>query len=138
MRWSDIPFQPPLSTLRWFAVFGTVAFLGLATAQYFRAEYVALAFLFLSLAIVTGLLGAIAPALLRPVFVGMMVLSYPLNWLVSHLILAFLFYCVFTSIGLIFKLIGRDALNRRREPDRATYWIAKQPAKGIRSYFRQS
>jgi Saxitoxin biosynthesis operon protein SxtJ len=138
MRWSEIPFHPPLSTLRWFAGFGTIALLGLATVQYLHAENDVLALVFLGLAIAAGLLGLIAPARLRPVFVGMMVVSYPLNWLVTHLILAFLFYCVFTSVGLIFKLIGRDALNRRLEPESASYWIAKPPARGIRSYFRQS
>lgn len=138
MRWSDIPFRPPRSTLRWFAGFVSVALLGLATVQYFHAENETLALLFLSLALMAALLGAIAPACLRPVFVGMMVVSYPLNWLVSHLILAFIFYCVFTSIGLFFKLIGRDALNRRREPERSTYWSDKPQARDIRSYFRQS
>src|SRR5205823_3181256 len=85
-----------------------------------------------------GLLGLLAPARLRPVYVGLMVLTYPLNWLTSHLLLACLFYCVITPLGVFFRLIGRDVLTRRFRPDRDTYWAPKPRADDVRSYFRPS
>jgi Saxitoxin biosynthesis operon protein SxtJ len=138
MHWSDIPFHPPRSTLRWFACFGAAVLVALSALQYLHAENPIAALVLGGLAALLALLGLFTPGWLRPVFVGMMVVTYPLNWLVSHLILGFLYYCVFTPIALFFKLIGRDALHRRFEAERASYWAAKPESKDIRSYFRQS
>jgi len=48
-----------------------------------------------------------------------------------------MFYGVFTPVALVFRLIGRDALSRRRRPDLDSYWQPKPPAAGPRSYFKQ-
>ena len=39
-----------------------------------------------------------------------MVLAFPIGWTVSQVILAVMFYGLFTPIGLVFRLIGRDPL----------------------------
>ena len=57
--------------------------------------------------------------------------------MVSHLLLLILFYAMFVPLGLFFRLIGRDALARRR-PDRSTHWLPKPTPSDVRSYFRQS
>jgi hypothetical protein len=62
----------------------------------------------------------------------------PIGWIVSHLLLGVLFFGLFTPVGLVFKLIGRDALARRYAPERASYWESKPGARDIRSYLRQS
>ena len=51
--------------------------------------------------------------------------------------MAVLFYGVFTPIGLFFRLIGRDPLHRRFQPEADTYWVARRPATDVRRYFRQ-
>ncbi len=138
MAWSDIPFHPPVSTLRWFAGFGAAILSLLAALQLLHAENAPAALALAGAALGFALVGLIAPARLRLVFVGMMVVSYPLSWLVAHVVLTLLFYCVFTPIALFFKLIGRDALQRRFEAERASYWASKPQAGDVRSYFRQS
>ncbi|MGH7174054.1 MAG: SxtJ family membrane protein [Gemmataceae bacterium] len=138
MAWSDIPWHPPIAKLRWFAAFGAALFTGLAALQFLHAGNVSAGLALAGAALALALVGLVAPQRLRLVFVGMMVLSYPLNWLVSHVILALLYYCVFTPIALFFKLIGRDPLQRRFDRERASYWAAKPQATDIRSYFRQS
>lgn len=138
MRWSDIPFRPPPATLRWFAAFGALLLTAAAVRQFFGGAEQVVPLVLLGLAGVVGVVGAVCPWLLRPVFVGWLVLVYPIGWLTSHLILAVLFYCIFTPLGLLFKLIGRDALARRYRPDQDTYWVAKPAAADVRSYFRQS
>jgi hypothetical protein len=138
MRWSDIPLRPTIATLRWFAGFAS-AFLGaLAAVQGFAYENATAAVLLGAAAGGVGLCGLVYPRGLRFVFVGLMVLSYPVNWLATHLLLALVFYCLFTPLGLWFRLIGRDALARRFLPGATTYWEPKPGASGVRGYFRQS
>ena len=43
-----------------------------------------------------------------------MVLAFPIGWTVSQVILLLMFYGLFTPIGLVFRLIGRDPLHRAR------------------------
>ncbi len=64
--------------------------------------------------------------------------TYPIGWLVSRLLLGVLFYGMFTPLGLLFRLLGRDALARRARPDASSYWITKEGPNDARSYFRQS
>ena len=56
--------------------------------------------------------------------------------MLSFVLLGLLFYGVLTPIGLFFRLIGRDALQRRIEPERETYWQPHEQAK-VRRYFKQ-
>ncbi len=137
MRWSDIPFTPPPATLRWFTAL-LALFLAVSGGWQLLAQDHRLAGLVLvGAAALVAPVGLLFPAVMRPVFVGWMVLVYPIGWLTSHLILACLFYCVFTPVGLLFKLVGRDALGRSRR-EQETYWAAKPSADDVRSYFRQS
>jgi hypothetical protein len=138
MRWSDIPFHPPPATLRWFGGIGAIVLAGLAGQRFWAHDDETAAVVLLGLAFVVATGGLVFPAVLRPVFVGWMVVVYPMNWAVSRLLLAGVFYCLFTPLGLFFKLIGRDVLARRIRGDQETYWTDKPGAADVRSYFRQS
>ena len=46
----------------------------------------------------------------RIFFVGLMTITYPIGLVVSTLALAFMFYVVFTPLGVCMRLAGRDAL----------------------------
>jgi hypothetical protein len=93
------------------------------------------AWVYAGLAIVPGVAGLVIPKFIRPVFVGLQIVTAPLGWLMSHLLLAVLFYGIFSPVALAFRLIGRDALARRFRPDLQTYWNPKPPATSPKSYF---
>ncbi|MHC4948146.1 MAG: SxtJ family membrane protein [Planctomycetota bacterium] len=78
---------------------------------------------------------AVGP-LRRPMYLGWMHAVYPIGWTVSHLVLAATYYLVLTPIGLVMRLLGRDAMKRRLEPQARTYWVEHDPAEPAR-YFRQ-
>ena len=59
----------------------------------------------------------IRPEWLRSIYVGWMVLAFPIGWTVSQVMLAVMFFGLFTPIGLVFRLIGRDPLQRARQPE---------------------
>jgi hypothetical protein len=84
-----------------------------------------------------GLLGVLRPRWVRvPYLVGMAV-TFPIGWVVSHLILAAIYYGVFTTVALVFRLARRDALQRRLEPSAPTYWQPRDQTDDLRRYFRQ-
>lgn len=137
MQWSDIPFHPSRRTLRQFAALWLVFFGCLAGWQGLVRERVALGWALAGLAVLVGLLGLARPERVRLVYVGWMVLAFPIGWAISNLLLVVLFYGVFTPVGLVFKLIGRDAMARRPHPEHETYWAPKPAATDVRGYFRQ-
>jgi hypothetical protein len=77
------------------------------------------------------------PELIRPAFVGLMVAAYPIGWIVSHLVLAILYFGVITPIGLVLRLARGDAMQRRWAPQASTYWQTRAKADDLERYFRQ-
>ena len=82
----------------------------------------------------TGGLAAlfVAAALLRPAVL------HPLNlvWLrfglllhrvVNPVVMALLFYGTVLPTGLVMRLMGKDLLRLKRQPDADSYWIVRQP-----------
>jgi hypothetical protein len=136
MQWSDIQFRPPAKTLRQFAGLWRL-FSGLAAWEAFVRGHTNLAVALTVLALTIGPLGLALPQFIRPVFVAWMVLAFPIGWTVSQLILALIFYGLFTPISLIFRLIGRDPLHRTRQPALESYWTPKATPTDSRRYFKQ-
>jgi hypothetical protein len=135
MQWSDISFAPPTRTLRQFAGL-SLGILGLAACfQGFVRHQPIAAAVFGTLAVVIGIPGLIQPAIVRPVYVGAMILAFPIGWTVSKLILACMFYGIFTPMALWFRIIGRDSLSRRHRPVTETYWLPKTQTTDPSRYF---
>lgn len=63
--------------------------------------------------------------------------AVPIGWSLSALVLMLMYYLVLTPIGLVMRLCGRDAMNRRFDHDAPSYWGPHQPAADKRRYFRQ-
>ena len=142
----ELDWNPSPDTLRrfgWIALAGfslvalvawqewLVFALGLGAAR----PYVAGAFL--GLAVLCGIFSALAPRANRPIYLGLALVSFPIGLVLSHVILGALFYGLITPIGLALRLVGRDALTRRFEPDADSYWNACPPARSKASYFKQ-
>ena len=123
--------------LRQFAALCLVVFGSMAWVGFVRGKLVA-PILFSVLAVALGPLGLIRPEAVRPVYTGWMKLVHPIGFVISQLVLALLFYGLFTPVALLFRLIGRDALSLRRDADVRTYWKPKPPASDMKSYFRKS
>ncbi len=65
---------------------------------------------------------------LLPLYKVWMVIGGFLGFVNSHLLLALVFYLVFTPIGLVMRLIRRDPLERRfpGSDSRQSYWIRRE------------
>ena len=118
MHWSDIQFDPPRTMLRQFAGLWLVFFGGMALWQVLGRGQIGLAAILAVLALTIGPLGLARPEWVRLIYVGWMVLAFPIGWTVSQVMLAVMFFGLFTPIGLVFRLIGRDPLHAHRRPER--------------------
>ena len=137
MRWADIQFQPNRSTLWQFAVLWLVFFGGVALWQALVKGRPSLGLSFAALALVVGLAGLTRPEWVRLIYVGWMVLAFPIGWTVSQIMLLVMFYGLFVPIGLVFRLIGRDPLQRARPSGRESYWSPKATPADLKRYFKQ-
>ena len=87
--------------------------------------------------LVLAALGLTYPQTLRPIFVGLSLVSLPIGWVVSELTLLVLFYGLFLPIGLLLRLLGRDPLDRKFDAQASSYWQPKKPPTDVGSYFRR-
>ena len=137
MQWSDISFAPPSRTLRQFGGIWIAFFGGFAAWQGFVRGHEVFAWALAAAAVTVGPVGLIWPQLIRPIYVGWMVLAFPIGWTLSKVVMAVMYYAVFTPVAFVFRLIGRDALALRPVRGTETYWTKKPVAANARSYFRQ-
>jgi hypothetical protein len=137
MQWSEAVKAPTRPMLRQFAAVWIVVFGGLAAWRAWGGVVDAWTIGLAVGAVVIGGAGLALPAVIRPVFTGWMIAVFPIGWIVSNVILAVIFYLVFTPIALVFRIAGRDVLGRRRRTQ-ASYWAAKDAATSDDQYLRQS
>ena len=136
MQWTDVIKPPPKRTLRQFAGLFLLVFLGLAAWRWFGGRQDSWAIGLAVMALVVGVSGLIAPALIRPIFTGWMIAAFPIGWTVSRVLLGGVFFLVVTPIAWVFRMMGRDPLHLRRHAP-VSYWTAKRQPGGSAEYFRQ-
>ena len=133
----DSPFNPTARMLRQFAIIWIAFFGAIAAWQEFHHHRHVVAMVLAALAVTIGPLGIANPRVIRPVFIGWMAGVYPIGWTVSRVVLALLFYGVFTPVALLFRCVGRDELRLKPEREAVTYWRSKPEAKDKARYLRQ-
>jgi hypothetical protein len=84
-----------------------------------------------------GLVSYFVPYLLRPVYIVWMALALPVGWVISHLLLAIVFYGVFTPIGLAMRIVGYDPMTRRLDRSADSYWVPHDASDDASCYFKQ-
>ena len=89
-----------------------------------------------TIGLITCVIAQANPKLVSPIFVGWMILLIPINWVVSHLILGFLFFFLFTPIGLCRRALGGDPLLLNK-PQKNSYWQPRPQVTDKRRYLRQ-
>jgi hypothetical protein len=72
----------------------------------------------------------------RAIYDFWMRVAEPIGYTLSLLMLFLAFYLVFTPVGLIMRLLGKDPLERAYDRG-ASYWVAHNPAAEPGRYFKQ-
>ncbi len=130
-----INFNPDERMLRQFGLL-CVLFFGLLCCMrvYQKADGITL--LYGAIAAAAGVLALTRPTLLKPVFVGWTIAVFPIGFVMSYLILLCLYFLVFTPVGILLRLSGKDPL-RLRSPQSQTCWLDRGKEADRRRYFRQ-
>ncbi len=116
--------------LGFLALFGVVAYFKFGSPLVARWLWVA--------AVVVPIVGWLVPAFMRLVFLGMSYLAWPIGFVVSHVVLAVVYYLVLTPIGLLTRVFGYDSMKKRFDPEAESYWIERSlEAVDPKCYFRQ-
>jgi hypothetical protein len=137
MKWSDIQFKPTNKVLRQFALAWLVFLMAGAAHQWLKRGHPTAALVLGTLAIIVSGPGLLWPRTIRWIYVGCMMVAFPVGWVVSHIMLVLMFYCVITPVALFFRLRGRDLLRRAPPRDSESFWTAKTLPQDVRRYFRQ-
>ncbi len=138
-----LPSSPAATQLRWFAIStaGVLALVGVVvTFIAVRASSSSASTAWIpwcAATVAVAALGGFWPTVMRIPYRALAVLTFPIGWLVSHLVLATIYYGLVTPIGLAMRLSGRDNLDLRIEPDRDTYWTPRAGDGSTEGYFRQ-
>lgn len=133
----EMNWKPDRKTLKefseiWLFFLGMIfAFLAL------RSGHTTVAYTLWIVAVAGRVIGMLRPEWLRYPFIGLMLLALPIGWVISHAALAIAYYLVLTPLGLIFRLMGRDAMQRTLDREATTYWEPHNPNQGLKRYLRQ-
>lgn len=129
--------NPSDKTLKEFAEFG-MFILGLVAAPWllYRGDTTT-AVVFWATAIALRVVAFMNPRWVKWPFIALSVITWPIGFVVSHLALALIYFLIFTPVALVFRLMGRDALNRKLDRHAASYWEAYNPNRGAARYLRQ-
>ena len=133
----DINWNPSRKELRVFAVLQVVFFAIIATVLYNKSGSTTLPIAIVAVSAVVGVIGFFVQPFMRAIYVVWMFAVWPIGLVVSHVVLAIVFYLVLTPIGIIMKLCGRDPMERKFDKHAGTYWIPRQQESDTRRYFRQ-
>ena len=137
MTIADFNINPSAKMLREFGIialfgFGLVgALLGLKWEAW-TASYVLWA-----LGAVSFVLALVQPRLLLPLYVVLMVVAFPIGFVISNVILLALYFGLFTPFSMVFRLIGRDTMKRKFEPEAESYWIKRTGSTPASQRFKQ-
>jgi hypothetical protein len=75
--------------------------------------------------------------MLRPLYLSLVLITFPIGLVVSYLVVVVLFFGVITPVAIVFRLMGRDALHRRIDRHASTYWTQREITAQTERYFRQ-
>lgn len=133
----EINKDPSKKELAWFGVM-FLAFFGLIGGLvWWRLESQSTAYALWGVAAAITAAYYAAPPLRKPIYLGWLYAAYPIGWVVSHVVMGVIYYLVITPVALVFKLAGRDALERKIDKSAQSYWVEHRTGGDPQRYFKQ-
>lgn len=71
--------------------------------------------------------GGMLPSVLAPIHKGWMWVGHVLGWINTRILLGIVFYGLVTPTGIVFRLMGKDAMSQAFAEDSPTYRVVRQP-----------
>ena len=71
------------------------------------------------------LIGLVYPTVLKPMYLIWMSFSISVGFIMTHVILIIIFYVIFTPVGIMMKLLGKDLLDEKINKEASSYWTRR-------------
>ncbi len=147
MSMIEMNWKPDQRTLKQFGWISLVAFGALGALAWWKHKFLffhlsdsaahTTAYVLWAIAGLSAVLGVVAPMVLQPLFVGLMLIALPIGFVLSHVILFIVFFVFFTPLGLVMRLFGYDPMRKRFDRQAKTYWLEREVVTDPKRYFRQ-
>ena len=133
----ELRINPTARDLKWFGLI-LLAFFGVVGVLVWRAtDSLAWPQLIWGAAALVSLTYYLVQPLRRSMYVGWSYVTYPIGWVVSHVLMAIVFFGLFTVVGLLMRLLGYDPMARTFDRSATTYWVRHEDQSDDSYYFRQ-
>jgi hypothetical protein len=135
---TEIQWHPTIRELRVFGIGGLLASIAAALVLHFVWGA---AVLWTVAVLATGtalcLCSLVSTRLTRLLYIGLTLVTMPIGFVVSFVLLAVFYFLLLTPVALVFRLIGRDVLCRRFDAAAESYWVPHKANEDMARYFHQ-
>jgi hypothetical protein len=134
----ELKKDPSLRDLKWFGLMFAAFLLVVGAIFRWKLGQPSVARgLWIAAGVVAVLYYAIPP-LRKPMFAGWMYATFPIGFIISHVVLAVFYFGILTPVGMFMRIVlKRDPMERQLEPARSSYWVARDAHPEAKRYFRQ-
>lgn len=124
--------------IRTFGIGLAVILLAMGSYRFYYKEQYDIALWFFIAGGMALVLALLAPSVLKPLYKVVTAVAHKIGWVNTRVLLAVLYYLLFTPIAVVFRLFGRDPLDRKIEVSKDSYWVPrKQSPMDKKRYERQ-
>jgi len=138
MSFVEINWHPKQKQLQ---NFGKIALIATAVISLLLYLLKGVAIQWASIIFAAGLIiflsSVISLRLTRAIYIVLTAVTFPIGLVVSFMLLAIFYFLLLAPLGLIFRLMGRDALCRKFDATAESYWLSRRGPEGPEQYFRQ-
>ena len=134
MKLVEINWQPTNRQLR---QFGAICIVALPAFVWMWGASLSVITIMAVIGLIIAAVGMAAPSALKPLFVVLSMAATPIGLVVGELAMLAIYLFCFLPLGLIFRVIGRDALKLKLDRNATSYWEQKQQPASLASYYRQ-
>lgn len=134
----EINWRPNRKELRNFAIVALIASAVISALLYFiKGLAIKWCVVLCAGGLIVFLSSFINIGITRIIYLGLILITLPIGYAVSFILLAVFYFLLLTPLGLLFRLFGRDPLCRKFDPDADSYWVAHRRVENLDRYFHQ-
>ncbi len=138
MSFVEIDWRPKRNQLRSFGIIALIVTAIISLLLYaLKGVAIQWALAIFAVGLIIFLSSIISLRLTRVIYVVLMAVTFPIGLVVSFTLLAAFYFLLLAPLGLIFRIIGRDALCRKLDPTADSYWLQRNPPENLERYFQQ-
>ena len=134
----EINWYPKQKELRNFANIAMVASLIISYLLYlFKGVRIQWAVIIVAAGFCIFMSSFVSLKLTRIIYLGLILVTFPIGWVISMILLTAFYFLLLTPLGFIFRLLGRDPLCRRFDPEVKSYWLDRRETDSLDRFFHQ-